>query len=198
MTRKKFIIFSGTVIIVIILIIVIISSFSNSQYGKVKLLYSNPVSSQGLYIKFNNKNASPIIGSYKLPVGHYSLVVQKVGYKLFTTNFNINRSETIFINITLTPLLTPSINYLRQLNIPSINSTTNTISSTQYFYNKTWAFILLNSAQVGNTFVVEKYVASSNAWYPILGPGTYFSKSDISSLPSEVQSYLINNYYASN
>jgi hypothetical protein len=90
----------------------------------------------------------------------------------------------------LAGLIAPSLLSNKSKNLP-VNGKDFTILSSQYFENKQWVVVSVESKQNKSTafLVIEKI---NDVYTVVLGPGTFFPNDVTQSMPADVASYLVN------
>ena len=158
--------------------------------GTVKLVL-NVTDSHGLAVKFNGQTSKETGTTYHIKPGDYTIVVSKPGFKDFSMQFSLNKSQPVTINVRLPLSSDSTITDVAQLAIPNIAGIPDIqIGGVQYFYDKTWAVVTLQSSVTDTAQVVVQYDAPSAAWHTTLGPGTLFDPFDVQKLPPQVAGYL--------
>lgn len=152
--------------------------------------------SDGLVAKLNNQTlkVTNLSTTTNVSNGSYTLKVSKPGYQDFTTQFNVMTNHSTIINVVMTPSTVGTLNNWAQV-VPAYQFASQaTIQSVSYFYDNNWA--IANVSLFGsNGIAVLKYQPTDQKWQLVLGPGTSFKSSDISSLPSDVSGYVRSHNY---
>jgi PEGA domain len=192
---KKIFVCGGIVVILVVLGALLLHSSSNNSgqltnnNAKVTLDY-NIASTQGVTVRFNNAAASPgSDNTYTIAPGSYALTVAKAGYRQFVANLTVRNGQSFIVEVQLQPLASTAITNPKQVAVPGAS-----ILNATYFYNQTWAVVLVEE-DGDQGVVVSQYNAANQSWANVLGPGTSFDESDVQNLPAQVSSYLMANNY---
>lgn len=133
--------------------------------------------------------------TYRVAPGAYTVEVKVPGCKTLTARFDIAKNEEVLVNASLALNSDPTIHNLGQV-IGLVGANLN-LSGVRYYYSQTWAVMTVRSPGGDKAAVVAAYSPPDAAWYVRLGPGTSFTTSDISGLPSMVQTALRSGGYVS-
>jgi hypothetical protein len=184
----------GLVVAIIVLIVIILFTHSNKS-GTLQLSLNLP-DYQNLSVKLNNQKLAvdQLQSQDSLTKGSYTLNISKPNYKNFSEQFTIASGQTVLINVNLVRSINTAVNSWSQIKSANILAPGATITQTVYFYQQTWAFLTIQ-LYGQQAFVVTKYDDSSSQWVAVLGPGTFFTSANVSSLPSDVVNYMNNNNY---
>ncbi len=140
---------------------------------------------------------SGLTGSYGISAKNHQLKVTRTGYKPSEVTFDVQKNKTVVLNVVMQPQVpqdTPVATAQIQSSFQSAFGAYD-IQSVQYFYNNTWAFVIVGNGDSDPGMFVSSYSPSSGKWSIVLGPGTIFSKYDIYKLPDGVQKYMKDNGY---
>lgn len=187
-------------VIGILALILMIAAIGKSQTtGNLQIDFNTP-DQTGLVATLNNKPflISGLRASYELKAGNYHLVVNKPGYTAFATDFSVSHAKTTTVNVTLTRSFEPTLTTSDQIDIPDVTISNITIINTVYFYDKTWAFVKIRTADGNNAHVVVRYDDVGQKWEVMAGPGTIFSQTTLAGVPSDVVDYIQQNGYIMN
>jgi hypothetical protein len=216
--NRKLLVIIGIVILAIIIIVISIATGGKhpantaqqtGTMGTVTLHYSTTDIASSV-VKFNDAAAKPasISGSsatYTVAPGIYKLSVSDPGYTSFSTNFSIQKGQTVIVVVHIkvattstntTTATNPTITNASQLTLAGVNTADITITGVTYFNTNTWAVVSFQSN--GNTGIaVVQYNAANKIWLTQLGPGTQFTPDGmaIENIPQNVQDYLTANNY---
>lgn len=193
-----------TIIIAVLVLItgasIIYGQFgSNYGYAVIDFEQQPNVNSFNATINSHPLNLTGVDSTYKLSDGNNTLTVTGSGYKKFSSSFLVQKNKTLYINVIMqSSAPTSSAQATQQLqgSLSSILPSGSTIQSSTYFYGNTWAVLVTQSPDGDSAVIVAKYDVVANEWFIALGPGTYFNSSDMSSLPSQVSSYMYQENYA--
>ncbi len=192
-SKRKIIILVVVIVVFIGAVSLIISSLAN-HYGDVTLSFSLP-DTKGLEASINGKplKISSLRATYKIPDGAENLVVIKPNYQQFTTSFNLEKGQTVYISVAMQSTAPQSSTVATsqvQAALTGLLPQGFSIQQTAYFYGNTWVVAFVQTNYGDPAVLVAEYVGSSNTWKIVLGPGTVFTPSDLTNVPSAVSTYL--------
>ncbi len=191
--NKRLLFIIGGIVLILLFLGVGLLLSGKSPSANVTIQYRAGLDTSNTKVRFNDMEVvSTKDTTYVLKPGSYELKISKPGYQDFSTNFTLEESQVMLINAQLEPTAEPAIVDASQLSLYE-GITNAQVLDTQYFYDKTWAVVTLNTSDETNTVVVAKFNAATNAWETILGPGVAFNYEDAQQLPPQVQEFLFKN-----
>lgn len=169
----------------------------SSDTGNVQIMINTP-DSDNITATLNSKSLElkGLQGTYELKTGDYNLKITKPNYKDFSTKFTITKRSNLVVNANMERKDTTTTQQATDTLLSDLTSAKGAfeITQSQYFYNNTWAFLII-SANGNPGYMVAHYSDITNKWEAVVGPGTLFYTSDLTGVPNEVQNYMINNHY---
>jgi hypothetical protein len=164
--------------------------------GTINIQYS-PETVDSLAIKLNGKiqtlKLSP--ATYKVTAGSYTLKLTAPGYKDFSATVPVTAGQTVLINAQLKLADVKPITTSDQIVLPEEVSSVQ-ILSTQYFYNKTWALLHVNTADDSDVLLILQLDPSTGDWETVDGPAVGVDPVTLGNLPALIQQYITDNGYA--
>ncbi len=194
--RKKLLVVVVGIVLLIVAVIGLQASHGSVKTGTLTIAFKLP-DHDGLSLKLNNqsKEVTSLNPSYQVAGGAYHLDISKPGYKDFSTDITVSNGLATNVAVALQRTTIPPTSGLdsrvkTDVQIPGL-----TITATEYFYDKTWAFVTIQTSEGNVGFLVSKYDDSANTWRTVMGPGTSFDAGDVATLPNDVATYMKQNNY---
>jgi hypothetical protein len=194
--RNKLLLVIAAAVLLLVVVLSLRLGSSSPKTGTLAITFQLP-DDQGLSLKLNNqsKEVMNLNPSYQVAAGTYHLDVSKPGYKDFSSDLTVDTGLATHINITMQRTVIPPASGLdnrvkTDVQIPGLN-----ITATEYFYDKTWAFVTIQTSEGNVGFLVTKYDDTAGTWRTVMGPGTSFDPGDVASLPNDVATYMKQNNY---
>lgn len=194
--QRKFILL---IPVALILIAATIGLLTNTKKtGNVQIIINTP-DSDNITATLNDKSLElkGLSGVYELKTGDYGLKLTKPGYKDFSAKFTITKGSDLVVNANMQRKESTTTQSASSSIVTDLASSVGAfeITDSHYFYDNTWA--LLNITQDNNPGILVAHFSDiTNKWEGTLGPGTLFFTSDLSGIPDDIQTYMINNHYA--
>jgi hypothetical protein len=148
----------------------------------------------GVTVKLNGKTQKTT-NKYSLTPGKYTLKIDRPGYETFTTSVDVKENSSVLVSVRAELVESPPVDTSEDLAplLPADYITAKEVTSTEYFYDKTWAVVHFNSDEEDNDVAVLRYVPETGKWIMIGTPGLALDENEVGDAPAAVLSYLNDN-----
>jgi flagellar basal body-associated protein FliL len=197
--RKKPLIILAIIIVVMVIVAITLTAASSSSgggsgpKGTLELNY-NMSDTIGVTVKLNGKTQKTT-NKYSLTPGKYTLKIDRPGYETFTTSVDVKENSSVLVSVRAELVESPPVDTSEDLAplLPADYITAKEVTSTEYFYDKTWAVVHFNSDEEDNDVAVLRYVPETGKWIMIGTPGLALDENEVGDAPAAVLSYLNDN-----
>lgn len=199
-SRKKPLIILAIVVVVMVIVAIALTAASSSSGGNnsgpkgtLEVNY-NMSDTIGVTVTLNGKTQKTA-NKYSLTPGKYTLKVERVGYETFSTSVNIKENSDVLVSVRAKLVEAPAVDTAGDLSplLPSDYITAKEVTSTEYFYDKTWAVVHFNSDVEDGDVAVLRYYPEVGKWVVIGTPGLQLEAAAVGDAPTAVLSYLEEN-----
>lgn len=198
-SRKKPITILAIIVAVLVIVTIALTAFtsgggsSSGPKGTLEVNY-NMADTTGVTVKLNGKTQKTT-SKYSLTPGKYTLKVERAGYETFTTNVDIKENSDVLVSVRAELKEAPPLDTSTDLAplLPSDYITAKEVTSTEYFYDNTWAVVHFNSDVEDGDVALLRYYPEVGKWVMIGTPGTALDANEVGDAPAAVLSYLNEN-----